>query len=163
MVHRKLFQYLSTSLNWTAHIFMPILPLLLAMVLMDTRYVRHYKVWLEKLKLHFKELNKGPVEHFLSDVFLRHQKIPVDIKGECVQCGNCCLNKKCAFLERISDEKFQCGIYSSRLRKFSNCSSFPLHAIDIERYACPSYTVVQTSKVIWAEKMPSQNLVDARN
>jgi hypothetical protein len=33
------------------------------------------------------------------------------------------------------------------LRRFSNCNSFPLHAQDIERYACPSYKVVPISQI----------------
>jgi hypothetical protein len=66
-----------------------------------------------------------------------------------VQCGNCCLNRQCAFLEPIADGKFQCGIYGSYLRRFSNCGSFPLHAQDIERYQCPSYFVESDPRAVW--------------
>ena len=43
----------------------------------------------------------------------------------------------------MRDDKYQCGIYHSPLRQFSNCGSFPLSAHDIERYACPGYAVAQ--------------------
>jgi hypothetical protein len=69
------------------------------------------------------------------------RQIPVEIHGSCIQCGNCCMEHRCAFLEPISDNTFSCGIYNSYWRRFSNCSSFPLNQNDIDRYACPSYFV----------------------
>ena len=58
-------------------------------------------------------------------------------------------SKRCAFLESIDDGKYQCGIYGTYLRRFSNCGSFPLHAHDIERYQCPSYFVDGDPRAIW--------------
>ena len=89
------------------------------------------------------------MEHYFRDVFLRVKQVPVTVYGECVQCGSCCLNKRCAFLEPIDGGKYQCGIYGTYLRKFSNCGSFPLHAQDIERYQCPSYFVEGDPRAIW--------------
>ena len=79
--------------------------------------------------------------------------MPVAIHGECIQCGNCCLNRRCAFLEPVAGDKYQCGIYSSYLRRFSNCGSFPLHAHDIARYQCPSYYVAGEQPIAWI-KLP---------
>jgi len=149
MRRQQVIHFLSKCLAHSAICFLPIMPVVLSLVLMDLKYVRQYPVWLRRLKLHFSELSKGPIEHFLSDVLMQHRQIPVHVQGECVQCGNCCLNKKCAFLVETIDEKFQCSIYTSRLRKFSNCSSFPLHANDIARYECPGYEVVPTFKVVF--------------
>jgi len=120
----------------------PIMPLILSCLFVDRKYVRDYRLWVGRLKVHVNELTKGPIRHYLADVLMQHQNIPVQIQGECIQCGNCCLNKKCAFLVKAAEETYQCGIYSSRWRKFSNCNSFPLHGHDIERYQCPSYSVV---------------------
>ena len=54
----------------------------------------------------------------------------------------CGLHQLCVmFLEPIGDQKFNCGIYGSVWRNFSNCKSFPLNRNDIERYKCPSYFV----------------------
>ena len=58
----------------------------------------------------------------------------------CVQCGNCCVDRRCVFHEAIDNDKFQCGIFHSPFRKLSNCGSFPLNQWDIDRYACPNYT-----------------------
>lgn len=49
------------------------------------------------------------------------------------------MERRCAFLEQVDKERYQCGIYSSVWRRFSNCSSYPLSQHDIDRYACPGY------------------------
>lgn len=152
MDRRRVIHFLSKSIVWSANVLLPIMPMVLSLLLLDAKYVRQYKTWLRKLKIHLHELGKGPIEHFLSDVMMQHQEIPFDVQGECVQCGNCCLNKQCAFLVETSEEIFQCSIYTSKLRRFSNCSSFPLHAVDIKRYDCPGYVVVPAYKVIWLEE-----------
>ena len=125
------------------------MPLIVALLLMDQRFVANYGDQIKKFKIHFRALSKGPVTHYFSDVFLRFKQVPVTVYGECVQCGNCCLNRQCAFLEPIDGDKFQCGIYKSYLRRFSNCGSFPLHAQDIERYQCPSYFVEGDPRMRW--------------
>jgi len=127
----------------------PLMPAIMALMLMDRRYIKDYRIHRGKFKVHFLALSKGPVAHYFSDVFLRYKHVPVTVYGECVQCGNCCLNRQCAFLEPIGDDKFQCGIYGRYLRRFSNCGSFPLHAQDIARYECPSYFVEGDPRVAW--------------
>jgi hypothetical protein len=139
----------SMGFSGVCQVLLPIMPLIISLLLMDTKYIQHYKTYMVRFKRHFNALKQGPVQHYLSDVLLKYQDIPVTIEGECVQCGNCCLNKQCAFLEPVGDNKYQCGIYTSTLRRYSNCNSFPLHAQDIERYACPSYKVVNTPAAIW--------------
>jgi hypothetical protein len=57
------------------------------------------------------------------------------------------MNHRCAFLVARGEGIFQCGIYTSFWRRFSNCSAFPVNAHDIERYACPSYFVVRAEPV----------------
>jgi len=135
-------------------LLIPVMPVIISVLLMDSKYVKSYKLFVGKFRKHFSALRQGPVQHYLSDVLLKYKEIPVTVEGECIQCGNCCLNKQCAFLESVGDDKYQCGIYNSMLRKFSNCNSFPLHAIDIERYACPSYKVVSHNSTVWLKKVP---------
>ena len=127
----------------------PLMPFIVAVLLWDRRFLKNYGAQREKFRVHFEVLRAGPVEHYFRDVFLRVKQVPVTVHGECVQCGNCCLNKRCAFLEAIEAGKYQCGIYGTYLRRFSNCGSFPLHAQDIERYQCPSYFVDSDPRAIW--------------
>ena len=152
----KTFAWRHRLVALAAHVFssvclllVPLMPLAMALLLLDRRFLTDYRAQRARFKTHFQALSKGPVAHYFNDVFLRFKQVPVTVYGECVQCGNCCLNRQCAFLEPIADGKFQCGIYGSYLRRFSNCGSFPLHAQDIERYQCPSYFVESDPRAVW--------------
>ena len=144
----------SAGFSSLCQVLIPVMPLIMSVLLLDMKYIRQYKTYTAKFQRHFNALKQGPVQHYLSDVLMKYQDIPVTIEGECIQCGNCCLNKQCAFLEPVGDDKYQCGIYTSTLRRYSNCNSFPLHAQDIERYACPSYKVVNTASTVWLKQVP---------
>jgi hypothetical protein len=140
--------------NGLCVLLLPVMPVVLTLLLRDLRFVRKYRVYLRKFVVHFQALREGPVQHYLADVFLRVKQVPAHIEGECIQCGNCCLDKRCAFLEPMGEDKWGCGIYGTYLRRYSNCGSFPLHAHDIARYQCPSYFVVSAPKTIWLNKAP---------
>ncbi|MDR3414737.1 MAG: hypothetical protein P4L83_00990 [Nevskia sp.] len=146
-------KYLAHALAWAfigcLYLLLPLLPLLASVAYQRSKYVVQYWRTLKKMLIHIQALSEGPVLHYLQDVAGRQTDIPAEIRGECTQCGNCCLDKRCVFLEKTADEKYQCGIYHSPLRRFSNCGSFPLSAHDIERYACPGYTVVQEAPIHW--------------
>lgn len=131
-----------------SYLLTPLLPLILFLLFWKKDYVFRYTHSIKKIRIHLRAISNGPVRHFLTDVFLRAHHIPAQIEGSCVQCGSCCLNKQCFFLTPVADDKFQCGIYGSFWRRFSNCNSYPLHAEDIERYACPSYSVVRIHPVV---------------
>lgn len=123
-------------------VLLPLIPLLASVIFLKWKYVLEYWHYMKKMKIHIGALREGPALHYFEDVIGRKRVIPEDIEGSCVQCGNCCMEKRCVFLEEASDLRFQCGIYHSPWRKFSNCGSFPLNAHDIQRYACPSYQTV---------------------
>ncbi len=133
------------------YILLPVLPLLATLAFGKLRFTLAYGDTLRKAVGHIAALRQGPAVHFFHDILGRVNQVPEEIQGQCVQCGNCCMNKQCVFLEQIDDEKFQCGIYHSPLRKLSNCGSFPLNKYDIDRYACPSYFVPaqQAQPVRW--------------
>ena len=135
-------KYFSKSFLFLAFLLTPVLPLFLFVLFWDKKIILQYAESLRKIRIHLEELSKGPVKHYLEDVFLREKNIPVQIQGSCTQCGNCCLNKQCFFLKPVDNNQFQCGIYDSFWRRFSNCNSYPLHAHDIERYACPGFSVI---------------------
>lgn len=144
---------LSKAFSSGCRLLVPGMPVVLALLLLDRKFIAHYRIYLNRFRIHFHALSQGPVEHYFNDVFFRYKQVPAEIHGECVQCGNCCLNRQCAFLEPLAGEKYQCGIYGSYLRRFSNCGSFPLHAHDIARYQCPSYYVAGSQPIAWV-KLP---------
>jgi hypothetical protein len=126
-------------------LLLPLMPLLASIVFVRRRYVLEYRATLRKLRIHIAALREGPAQHYFHDVMGRGSDVPQEIHGACVQCGNCCMDRRCVFLEAGEQGTYQCGIYHSPFRKLSNCGSFPLNQWDIDRYACPSYT---TSAVI---------------
>jgi hypothetical protein len=124
-------------------LMLPVAPMCASLVFGRLQYLRDYAGFVRKLRIHIDALREGPARHYFEDVFGRAKAVPADITGSCVQCGNCCMDKRCVFLEALADGRYQCGIYNSPLRRLSNCGSFPLNAKDIARYACPSYQVIE--------------------
>lgn len=148
-----LFGFVAKALTRTVLFLMKIglwiMPLWMSILFWNRQYVRDYYETIRKLRTHIQALSEGPVEHYFRDIFLRPEPAVATIEGACVQCGRCCLNKRCVFLQNASEDKFICGIYSSPFRKWSNCGSFPINAHDIARYDCPSYFVVPATKTIY--------------
>ena len=122
------------------YLALPLMPLFASLLFGRSRYVLAYRTTLRKVRIHIQAVKEGPARHYFEDVMGRSASVPQEIHGECIQCGNCCLDRRCLFLEAAGDDKYQCGIYHSPFRKLSNCGSFPLNQWDIDRYACPSYT-----------------------
>jgi len=133
---------LTRVLVFSLVLLFPFLPLLATVVFWRFDFSRQYLHTLKKIWCHLQAMQEGPALHYFADVMGRASQVPEAMGGSCVQCGNCCMNRRCMFLQPIEDGKFQCGIYTSPLRRFSNCGSFPLNAYDIERYECPSYFVI---------------------
>jgi hypothetical protein len=143
----------------TLWLFLPFMPLFASILFGRLKYLRDYKGTLKKLRVHIAALSEGPAQHYFHDVMGRGSDVPQEVHGHCVQCGNCCMDRRCVFLETADEVTYQCGIYHSPFRKLSNCGSFPLNQWDIERYACPSYTA---SAVIPIRLYTASNLNDAK-
>ncbi len=127
----------------TLRLMLPIAPICASIVFWRRKYILDYAGFIQKMRIHIGALQEGPAQHYFEDVLGRAKAVPVEIGGSCVQCGNCCMDKRCMFLEPTPEGRYQCGIYHSPFRRLSNCGSFPLNAYDIERYACPSYHVIE--------------------
>jgi len=128
------------------------MPLLASVVFLRLKYVRHYAATLRKCATHIWALAEGPANHYFRDIAGLVKEVPASIQGSCVQCGNCCMDHRCMFLEQVDVNNYNCGIYGSVWRNFSNCGSFPLNRNDIERYKCPSYFVVEAVPVRFVPK-----------
>ena len=134
---------LATLYIGTLRLMLPVAPICASLVFWRRKYIMDYAGFVRKMRIHIEALREGPVQHYFEDVLGRAKAVPADITGFCVQCGNCCMDKRCMFLEPMAEGRYQCGIYHSAFRRLSNCGSFPLNAYDIERYACPSYKVIE--------------------
>lgn len=133
---------------FVAYVLLPVWPLLFSIVFANSKFILNYRQTIKALLIYFAALKEGPIEHYFADVISNENVIPSTIKGSCIKCGNCCLDRRCIFLEKTGEEEYICGIYTSPLRRFSNCNSFPLNARDIERYSCPSFTEVAIEQPI---------------
>jgi hypothetical protein len=133
---------------------LPLMPLLAGLVFLRLRYVVNYSDTFKKCVAHVRALAEGPANHYFRDVAGLVKEVPTEIHGSCVQCGNCCMNHRCMFLEPAGDGKFNCGIYDSVWRNFSNCGSFPINRTDIERYQCPSYFVAGEAPIRFMARLP---------
>ena len=140
-------KYLSYFILWIVARLIWVMPLVMAIIFLKPKFVTNYKASLRKLRIHHYALSKGPVKRYIESLFKTRLNQRNQITGSCTQCGNCCLNQQCFFLEPIEDGKFQCGVYNSLFRKFSNCGAFPISNEDIQRYECPGY-VLQANPVI---------------
>jgi len=141
-------RWAAKALIGCAYVSIPIAPALASLVFWRKRYLRDYRGTMRNAHRHIRAMQAGPALHYFQDVAGRERQVPEHIEGECIQCGNCCMDHQCMFLEPAGPQRFQCGIYHSPLRKASNCGSFPLHSHDIARYQCPSYFVVDTRKPV---------------
>ena len=124
-----------------AKIAIPALPIAFGFLFLKPKYVLNYKETLQKLRIHHKALSQGPVQRYFESFFAMRTNETAHISGSCTQCGSCCLNKQCFFLEPVATDKFQCGIYNSPFRKLSKCGAFPISGEDIARYECPGYVL----------------------
>jgi hypothetical protein len=125
------------------YILLPVLPVLASTIFVRKKYIVEYPQTIKKLIVHLEALREGSVSYYISGLFNLMSEAPVEIGGSCVRCGECCMNKRCVFLEQVSETEYQCGVYHSPLRKFSNCGAYPVSQRDIDRYACPSYYVIK--------------------
>ena len=134
-----------------------VMPLVMGIIFLKPKFVINYKDSLKKLRAHHSALSKGPVKRYIESLFKTRLNQSNQITGSCTQCGNCCLNQQCFFLEPIEDGKFQCGVYNSLFRKFSNCGAFPISNEDIQRYECPGY-VLQAYPMIQIKSLKQREI-----
>jgi hypothetical protein len=114
---------------------LPVLPAVAALLFWKKQYVLNYRHTLNKMKTHVNAISQGPLQHYFEDILRFNADVCEPVQGHCSQCGNCCLNRQCVFLEQSAPDTFICGIYTSPLRRFSNCSTFPYKRTELLRSA----------------------------
>jgi hypothetical protein len=137
----------SKAYLYCLYCFLPVMPLLAGIVFGKRRFVTQYRQTFLRCVVHVRALAEGPALHYFTEVAGKIAQVPGQMQGSCVQCGNCCMEHRCVFLEPMGERKFGCGIYNSYWRRFSNCGSFPMSQHDIDRYACPSYYVDEEAPI----------------
>ena len=96
----------------------PSLPLVAALLFWKKDYLLNYQQTLKKIKIHVLAISDGPLQHYFQNILFFNKKVSEPITGHCSQCGNCCLNRQCFFLEQSEPDKYICGIYNGRVLDF---------------------------------------------
>ena len=95
--------WLATAYLGALSAVLPLTPLFASLLFGRLKYLRDYAGFVRKMRIHIAALREGPAQHYFEDVMGRVSAVPAEIAGSCVQCGNCCMDKRCVFLEPIDD------------------------------------------------------------
>jgi hypothetical protein len=142
---RELLSYLCSVLLLSGFIvFLPVGPPILFLVTGKKRFLFHYFRTIKAAIIHMNALvdNRSVYRFFFRQIG-EPPEAPARIGGRCSHCGNCCLSRKCIFLENSADGRYLCGIYDLPVRKLTNCGQYPVSQRDIDMYACPTYYVIR--------------------
>ncbi len=119
-------------------LILPMLPFLAALIARDRRFVLQYFKSVSRIYLHIRALHRShAIERFV--VNGRHARTGPKPVGTCTHCGNCCLDRRCVFLQFDAGGQSSCQIYGGSVWKALACADYPKSQVDIELYQCPSF------------------------
>ena len=100
-------------------ITVPFWPPMLTVMTGQMKHTQRYFRTIRKGFTHLRALIKMRAIHryFSGEGNQPPQKIAQNIGGFCNRCGQCCLERRCMFLEKHSDAEYLCGIYGTWLRE----------------------------------------------
>lgn len=146
---RVLFARVASGLLLTLFaLLLPIGPILLALATGKLSFVRRYPTTVRKSITHMRQLIA--TEAFVRFFSGRGHQPEADVAaigGHCNRCGNCCLDRKCMFLEVDGEDRVACGIFGTTLRSLGNCGDYPGSQYEIDLYECPTYYVIPVSQL----------------
>lgn len=140
---------------------MPLWPPMLTIMTGQMKHTRRYLRTIRKGFTHLHALIKMRAVHryFSGEGNKPIQQVAEGIGGFCNRCGQCCLERRCMFLERQGDTEYLCGIYDTWLREHTHCGAYPINQTDIDLYKCPTYFVIKpvpSSPAVLLSPAPTQ-------
>ena len=141
---------------------LPLWPPMLTIMTGQMKHTRRYFRTIRKGFTHLHALIKMRSVHryFSGEGNKPVQQAAEKIGGLCIRCGQCCLERRCMFLEKQSDTEYLCGIYGTWLREHTHCGAYPINQTDIDLYKCPTYFVIKpvpSSPAAQRSPAPTQN------
>jgi len=141
---------IAVVLDWLLAGFMglllPFAPLVASVIARDPSYLRRYATTAAKATGHL----HGQVKSRAFSRYLLCGRIvpPAQEKvvGQCTHCGNCCLHRRCIYLDWSLAGESRCRIYNRAFWKKLACGRYPESRRDIDLYACPSFSDVPAPK-----------------
>jgi hypothetical protein len=123
-------------------LFVPVAPFVASIIARDPSYLRDYRRTVVKGASHL----RGQVQSRAFSRYVLYGRLPKPegeaVVGECTHCGNCCMHRRCIFLEWSPEGDSRCRIYNSGFWKKLACGRYPESSVDIALYDCPSFTTV---------------------
>ena len=141
---------------------LPLWPPMLTIMTGQMKHTRRYFRTIRKGFTHLHALIKMRAVHryFSGEGNKPVQQAVENIGGFCIRCGQCCLERRCMFLEKQNDKEYLCGIYGTWLREHTHCGAYPINQTDIDLYKCPTYFVIKpvpSSPAAQRSPAPTQN------
>ena len=131
--------WLDWSVAAAMALLLPIAPVVAALIARDWRYAARYPSSLLKAAGHLRgQWRSAAVSRYRAHARGRVPP-PERIAGACTHCGNCCLDRRCMFLDWSPQGGSRCRIYATAFWKRLACGRYPENGMDIALYACPSF------------------------
>jgi len=128
-------------------LFVPVAPFVASAIARDLSYLRDYRRTVLKGASHL----RGQVQSRAFSRYVLYGRLPkpVDeaVVGQCTHCGNCCMHRRCIFLDWSPEGDSRCRIYKSGFWKKLACGRYPESSLDISLYDCPSFTTVPVTEM----------------
>ena len=114
------------------------------------RYLRHYVDTVRRTARMTQQMLKADVVARRMLIKLsRYKSASLErVVGECTHCGNCCINKSCVYLEFDHNLHSRCAVYNNWFWKMTRCADYPINALEIALYSCPSYSTAASAGII---------------
>lgn len=128
-------------------LLLPLAPLLASAIAQDASYLRGYRRTLRKAWGHL----HGLVQSQAFSRYVLRGRSAADARrepvvGQCTHCGNCCLHRRCIFLDWHEGGVSRCRIYHRRFWKMLACGRYPESRLQIALYACPSFRAAPVAR-----------------
>jgi hypothetical protein len=131
--------WLDWSVAATMALLLPVAPFVAALIARDWRYAVGYPQTLLRAAGHL----RGQVRSAAASRYRAHARgqlpPPERVVGACTHCGNCCLDRRCVFLDWSPRGESRCRIYGTAFWKRLACGRYPENGMDIALYSCPSF------------------------
>jgi hypothetical protein len=121
---------------------LPLSPIACALLSGQWRFIRHYAASVRQCARMLHAMREADVlarNLLRSRWWLGNLGEPEQVVGQCTHCGNCCVHHSCVFLSMDDSGHSRCGIYGNWFFKRLACGQYPVDALDIKVYACPSF------------------------
>ena len=140
---------ISFALYASIALTMPLWPLMLTIMTGQFKHTRRYFTTIRKGFTHYDALlkNRAVQRYFSEGTKVPKANIAENIGGFCNHCGQCCLERRCMFLEQKNAQEYLCGIYGTWLRDHTYCGAYPINQIDLDLYNCPTYYVIKPETI----------------